>query len=83
MIKAKILNNLDTLAITSVTKDSVEPEDPEDQWRDSQLYHQTRNLAILQERDRLARELHDSIAQALGYLNLQISYQPASGQRAG
>jgi signal transduction histidine kinase len=31
------------------------------------------NLATLEERDRLARELHDNVAQALGYMNLQIT----------
>jgi signal transduction histidine kinase len=34
---------------------------------------QTRHLATLEERDRLARELHDNVAQALGYMNLQIA----------
>lgn len=63
MIKVKVLHKPDILAYGKRKY----------QRHDSQLYHQTRNLAILQERDRLARELHDSIAQALGYLNLQIS----------
>ena len=30
------------------------------------LLHQSRHLAVLEERDRLAREMHDSLAQALG-----------------
>ena len=30
-------------------------------------------MAVLEERDRIARELHDSLAQALGYLGLRAS----------
>jgi signal transduction histidine kinase len=37
------------------------------------LSRQALNLATLEERDRLARELHDNVAQALGYMNLQIT----------
>jgi signal transduction histidine kinase len=36
------------------------------------LSRQALNLATLEERDWLARELHDNVAQALGYMNLQI-----------
>jgi signal transduction histidine kinase len=36
------------------------------------LYQQARLVATLEERERLAQELHDNIAQALGYLNLKI-----------
>jgi PAS domain S-box-containing protein len=36
-----------------------------------QLLKQQRVLATLQERDRLARELHDGIGQILGYVSLQ------------
>jgi signal transduction histidine kinase len=39
----------------------------------ARLYQQVRRLAILEERDRLAREMHDHLAQALGYLNLKTS----------
>jgi signal transduction histidine kinase len=39
----------------------------------AQLYQQVRHLAVLEERDRLAREMHDNLAQALGYLNLKAS----------
>jgi signal transduction histidine kinase len=36
-------------------------------------YHQVRELATLTERDRLARSLHDRLAQALGYINIKAS----------
>ncbi len=37
----------------------------------SQLLQQEHSLAVLRERERLARELHDSIGQVLGYANTQ------------
>lgn len=39
----------------------------------AQLYRQLRYLAALEERDRLAREMHDHLAQGLGYLNVKAS----------
>jgi nitrate/nitrite-specific signal transduction histidine kinase len=39
----------------------------------AQLYRQLRYLAVLEERDRLARELHDHLAQTLGYLNVKAA----------
>ncbi len=39
----------------------------------ARLYQQVRNMAVLEERDRLAREMHDELAQELGYLNLKAS----------
>ncbi len=37
------------------------------------LYRQVRYLATLEERDRLAREMHDNLAQVLGYMNVKTS----------
>ena len=37
----------------------------------SLLHERAQNLAILEERDRIAREIHDSVAQALGYLSMR------------
>ncbi len=39
---------------------------------DAQLLTQQRTLSALEERERIGRELHDSIGQAMGYLNLQM-----------
>ncbi len=39
----------------------------------SELYQQVRHVAVLQERDRLAREMHDNLAQMLGYVNIKAS----------
>jgi nitrate/nitrite-specific signal transduction histidine kinase len=39
----------------------------------AQLYRQVRDLAALEERDRLAQDLHDYLAQTLGYLNVKAS----------
>ncbi len=37
----------------------------------SLLHERAQNLATLQERDRIAREVHDSLAQVLGYLSMK------------
>jgi signal transduction histidine kinase len=38
-----------------------------------ELYKRVRSLAILEERDRLAREMHDNLAQMLGYINFKLA----------
>lgn len=39
----------------------------------ARLYQQMHYLAVLEERDRLAREMHDNLAQELGYLDLKAT----------
>lgn len=39
----------------------------------AQLYHQLRHLATLEERDRLAREMHDHFAQLMGYISVRAA----------
>ncbi len=37
--------------------------------RNAELHQQVQDIAILEERDRIAREMHDGFAQVLGYVN--------------
>ena len=39
----------------------------------ARLYEQAQHVAVLEERDRIAREMHDSLAQVLGYLTLKAN----------
>jgi len=41
-------------------------------WAQAQLLEQQRVVATLQERERLARDLHDSAGQVLGYVSCQV-----------
>ena len=40
--------------------------------QNAQLFSKTGAIAVLQERQRVAREVHDGLAQTLGYLNVQL-----------
>jgi len=40
--------------------------------RNSQLYAELESQAVLEERNRLAREFHDGLAQSLGFLNFKM-----------
>lgn len=40
--------------------------------QNAQLFSNTGAIAVLQERQRVAREVHDGLAQTLGYLNVQM-----------
>jgi signal transduction histidine kinase len=40
--------------------------------RNSQLYQRLESQAVLEERGRLAREVHDGLAQGLGFLNFKL-----------
>lgn len=40
--------------------------------RNAQLYSRLRQMAVLEERYRLSREMHDGLAQTLGYVGMQI-----------
>ncbi|MBI4215880.1 MAG: GAF domain-containing protein [Chloroflexi bacterium] len=37
----------------------------------ARLYQQVQDMAVMQERERIAREMHDGMAQLLGYVNTQ------------
>lgn len=53
--------------------------------QNAQLFSKTGAIAVLQERQRVAREVHDGLAQTLGYLNVQmgiIDHLLASGELA-
>ncbi|MCS6845964.1 MAG: GAF domain-containing protein [Caldilineales bacterium] len=54
--------------------------------RNAQLYSQLRRTAVLEERYRLSREMHDGVAQTLGYLGMQaerLEQQLKSGNLVG
>ncbi len=49
----------------------------------ARLYEEVQSLATLAERDRLARELHDGLAQALGLLHLKLTHAQEKAASAG
>ncbi len=49
----------------------------------ARLLEGERSLAVLEERDRVAREMHDSLAQVLGYLHLKAQAAQRSLSRRG
>ncbi|MBI2912758.1 MAG: GAF domain-containing sensor histidine kinase [Chloroflexi bacterium] len=53
--------------------------------QNAQLFSKTGAIAVLQERQRVSREVHDGLAQTLGYLNMQmgiIDHLMSSGEPA-
>jgi signal transduction histidine kinase len=70
------------LAVASLSADSA--PDPEDLrlleaaggWlalaiENARLYHKEQDTAVIEERERISREMHDGMAQVLGYINTQ------------
>lgn len=51
--------------------------------RVAELSHQVQHLAVLEERDRLAREMHDGFAQALALLHLKLGAATGAGLKNG
>lgn len=56
---SQLLNRLSTQVVVAI--------------ENAQLYHQLRHLAVLEERDLIARNLHDHLAQGLGYIKVKAS----------
>lgn len=83
LLAVPILSHGKVLGSLYLTEKQGQPEfDASDQQRlerfatqaalaieNAHLHQQVRALAITEERDRIAREMHDSIAQVLGYVN--------------
>ena len=70
------------LAVASIAENSIPDEDDVrlleaiGDWlalaiENARLYHQVQDAAVLEERERIAREMHDGMAQVLGYINTQ------------
>lgn len=59
--------NPDELGLVAALASQVGPA-----LENAQLFSKTGAIAVLQERQRVAREVHDGLAQTLGYLNVQM-----------
>jgi signal transduction histidine kinase len=65
----KLMDELDTLA-SAFNRMAGELES---QIEEQEQRHQLRQQAIIEERERIAREMHDGIAQLMGYVNTKAS----------
>lgn len=63
----------DEFGILAETLESMRKQLKASQAENARLYSKMRSLAILEERERLAREMHDNLAQILGYVNIKAA----------
>lgn len=63
----------DELGELAATFDTMRQQLKSTALENARLLAETRHLATLEERDRLARELHDNLAQMLAFLNAKVA----------
>ena len=63
----------DELGELAAAFDTLRAQLKSTQAENSDLQKRIQSLAIMQERERLAREMHDNLAQTLGYINLKAA----------
>lgn len=68
-----LMSSADELGELAESFDAMRKQLKSSRTENIELQKQTQSLAILQERDRLAREMHDNLAQTLGYINLRAA----------